>query len=157
MSSWQKYLNDNQPRFVEEMLEFLRIPSVSSLPEHAADVQAAAQWVAKRMEQAGIEHVEILPTAGHPVVYGDWLQAPGKPVVLIYGHFDTQPTDPEELWTSPPFQPRIDGDRIYARGASDDKGNMFAPIVAVGSLVRGGGGLALHFEIFFLGGEGMCR
>lgn len=153
MSSWQQYLNDNQPRFVEEMLAFLRIPSISSLPEHAADVQAAAEWVAKRMEQAGIEHVEILLTAGHPVVYGDWLHAPGKPVILIYGHFDTQPTDPDDLWTSPPFEPRLEDDRVYARGASDDKGNMFAPIVAVEALLKGDGALPVNVKFLFEGQE----
>jgi acetylornithine deacetylase/succinyl-diaminopimelate desuccinylase-like protein len=115
MSSWQQYLSDNQSRFVDEMLEFLSIPSVSSLPEHAADVQTAGEWVAARMKQAGIENVEIMPTGGHPVVYGDWLHAAGKPTVLIYGHFDTQPVDPEALWKTPPFTPTIDGDRIYAR------------------------------------------
>src|SRR4051812_4576364 len=153
MSSWQKYLSDNQSRFVDEMLDFLSIPSVSSLPEHAADVQVAAEWVAKRMTQAGIENIEILPTEGHPVVYGDWMHAPGKPVILIYGHFDTQPTDPEELWTSPPFQPRVEGDRVYARGASDDKGNMFAPIVAVEALLKSEGALPVNLKFFFEGQE----
>jgi acetylornithine deacetylase/succinyl-diaminopimelate desuccinylase-like protein len=153
MSSWQQYLNDNQQRFVDEMLEFFRIPSVSSLPQHAADVQAAAEWVARRMEAAGIENVEIMPTGGHPVVYGDWLHAPGKPTILIYGHFDTQPTDPEELWTRPPFAPAIEGDRIYARGASDDKGNMFAPIVAVEALLKSDGALPLNVKFLFEGQE----
>ena len=151
--SWQKYLSDNDARFVEEMLEFLRIPSVSSLPQHAADVQAAGEWVAKRMLAAGIENVEIMPTGGHPVVYGDWLHAPGKPTVLIYGHFDTQPTDPEELWKSPPFEPRIDGDRIYARGASDDKGNMLVPILAYEALLQGEGKLPLNVKFLFEGQE----
>ncbi len=153
MASWQKYLSDNQARFVDEMVEFLSFPSVSSLPEHAADVQAAGEWVAKRMQQAGIENVEIMPTGGHPVVYGDWLHAPGKPTVLIYGHFDTQPTDPEELWKTPPFTPTIDGDRIYARGASDDKGNMLVPIVAVEALLQGDGKLPLNLKFLFEGQE----
>jgi acetylornithine deacetylase/succinyl-diaminopimelate desuccinylase-like protein len=153
MGSWQKYLDDNQQRFVDEMLEFLSIPSVSSLPAHAADVQAAAEWVARRMEAAGIENIEILPTGGHPVVYGDWLHAPGKPTILIYGHFDTQPTDPEELWTRPPFEPTIDGDRIYARGASDDKGNMFVPIVAFEALLKSEGALPVNVKFLFEGQE----
>lgn len=153
MSSWQKYLNDNQDRFVAEMLEFLSFPSISSLPEHAADVQAAGEWVAERMKQAGIENVEIMPTGGHPVVYGDWLHAPGKPTILVYGHFDTQPVDPEELWKTPPFTPTIDGDRIYARGASDDKGNMFVPIVATEALLKGEGTLPLNLKFLFEGQE----
>ena len=153
MSSWQQYLNDHQARFVDEMLEFLRIPSVSSLPQHAADVQAAGEWVAKRMQAAGIEHVEIMPTGGHPVVYGDWLHAPGKPTVLIYGHFDTQPTDPEALWKTPPFEPTIDGDRIYARGASDDKGNMLVPILAFEALLQTEGALPLNVKFLFEGQE----
>lgn len=153
MSSWQEYLNANQERFTDEMLEFLRIPSVSSLPEHAADVQAAGEWVAKRMEKASIENIVILPTGGHPVVYGDWLHAPGKPTVLIYGHFDTQPTDPEELWKWPPFEPTIDGDRIYARGASDDKGNMLVPILAVEALLQESGSLPLNLKFLFEGQE----
>jgi acetylornithine deacetylase/succinyl-diaminopimelate desuccinylase-like protein len=153
MSSWQKYLNDNQSRFVDEMLDFLSIPSISSLPEHAADVEAAGEWVARRMQEAGIENIEILPTGGHPVVYGDWLHAPGKPTVLIYGHFDTQPVDPEELWKTPPFKPTIDGDRIYARGASDDKGNMLVPILAVEALLKGEGTLPLNLKFLFEGQE----
>lgn len=153
MSSWQHYLKDNQDRFVEEMLELLRFPSISSLPEHAADVQAAGEWVAQRMASAGIENIEILPTGGHPVVYGDWLHAPGKPTVLIYGHFDTQPTDPEELWTNPPFEPTIDGDRVYARGASDDKGNMLVPILAIEALLQGEGKLPLNVKFLFEGQE----
>ncbi|MCC6457027.1 MAG: dipeptidase [Caldilineaceae bacterium] len=153
MASWQQYLNDNQARFVDEMLAFFRIPSVSSLPEHAADVQAAGEWVAERMKQAGIENIEILPTGGHPVVYGDWLHAPGKPTILIYGHFDTQPTDPEELWKSPPFEPRIEGDRVYARGASDDKGNMLVPILAVEALLQSEGKLPLNLKFLFEGQE----
>lgn len=153
MSSWQKYLDDHQDRFVAELLDFLRIPSVSSLAEHAADVQAAAEWVAARMKVAGIEHVEVMATGGHPVVYGDWLHAPGKPTVMIYGHFDTQPTDPEELWISPPFEPRVDGDKVYARGASDDKGNMFAPIVAVEAVLKAEGALPLNLKFMFEGQE----
>ncbi len=103
MSDWKTYLDDNQDRFLEELFEFLRIPSISSLPEHAGDVVRAGEWVAARLQRLGIDNVEIFPTAGHPVVYGDHLQAPGRPTVLIYGHFDVQPVDPLELWTRPPF------------------------------------------------------
>ena len=97
MSKWENYLEENRDRFVDELLDFIRIPSISALPEHAGDVQRAAEWVANRMENAGIEGVRILPTGGHPVVYGEWLHAPDKPTVLIYGHFDVQPVDPVDL------------------------------------------------------------
>src|SRR5210317_1208034 len=131
MTAWKNYLEANQDRYLKELLEFLSIPSISSLKEHKADVAKAGEWVAARLQAAGIENVQVLPTGGHPVVYGDWMHAPDKPTVLIYGHFDTQPVDPLELWTQPPFEPALKDNRVYARGASDDKGNMLAPILAV--------------------------
>ena len=115
MTTWKTYLTENATGYLEELMEFLRIPSISSLPEHAADVLRAADWVAERLKAAGIEEVQIMPTEGHPVVYGQWLHASDKPVIMIYGHFDTQPVDPLELWTRPPFDPVIRGDRIYAK------------------------------------------
>lgn len=153
MSSWNQYLERNQPRFVEELLDFLRIPSVSAISAHAGDVQRAAEWVAARVAAAGLEHVAILPTGGHPVVYADWLHAPGKPTVLIYGHFDTQPADPLELWTRPPFEPYIEEGKVYARGASDDKGNMFVPILAIEAMLKTGGALPVNVKVFFEGQE----
>ncbi|MCB0062163.1 MAG: M20/M25/M40 family metallo-hydrolase, partial [Caldilineaceae bacterium] len=135
------------------MLDFLRIPSISSLPENAEDVRAAGKWVMGRMEAAGIEHVEMMETEGHPVVYGDWLHAPGKPTVLIYGHFDVQPVDPLELWESPPFEPTIREGRVYARGANDDKGNMLTPILATEALLQSTGKLPLNVKFFFEGQE----
>ncbi len=153
MSSWQEYLAENRARFIEELLDFYRIPSVSSLPEHAAEVRRAGEWVANRMRQAGIENVQMLETGGHPVVYGDWLHAPGAPTVMIYGHFDTQPVDPEALWTHPPFEPVIEGDRVYARGATDDKGNMLVPILATEALLQSEGRLPLNVKYFFEGQE----
>jgi acetylornithine deacetylase/succinyl-diaminopimelate desuccinylase-like protein len=151
--TWQTYLNEQQDRFLAELLDFLHIPSVSALPEHAADVHRAAEWVAERMRAAGIESVQILPTGGRPVVYGDWLHAPGKPTVLIYGHFDTQPADPLELWDHPPFEPVVRDGRIYARGASDDKGNMLTPILAVEALLRTTGALPVNVKFLFEGQE----
>ena len=139
MVRWKEYLEDNGSRYLDELCEFLRIPSISSLAEHAGDVRQAADWVADRLKAAGIEAVEVLPTGGHPVVYGQWLHASGGPTILIYGHFDIQPVDPIELWSQPPFEPVIKDDRLYARGASDDKGNMLAPILAVEALLRTGG------------------
>ncbi|MGB9752780.1 MAG: dipeptidase [Roseiflexus castenholzii] len=151
--TWQTYLREQQDRFLAELLDFLHIPSVSALPEHAGDVQRAAEWVAERMRTAGIESVQILPTGGHPVVYGDWLHAPGKPTVLIYGHFDTQPADPLELWEHPPFEPLVRDGRVYARGASDDKGNMLPPILAVEALLRTTGALPVNVRFLFEGQE----
>lgn len=153
MAEYWNYLESNQDRFLEELLEFLRIPSISALPERAEDVERAGHWVAQRLDAAGVENVEVLPTGGHPVVYGDWLHAPGKPTVLIYGHFDVQPVDPVGLWSNPPFEPTIKEDRVYARGASDDKGNMLAPILAVEALLQSEGALPVNLKFCFEGQE----
>lgn len=153
MADWRRYLEQNKERFLSEMLDFLRIPSISALPEHADDVRRAGVWVMERMKAAGIEHVAMLETGGHPVVYGDWLQAPDKPTVMIYGHFDVQPVDPLHLWTSPPFEPAIRAGRVYARGASDDKGNMLIPILASEALLRTEGCLPVNVKFFFEGQE----
>ena len=147
------YLEEHKDAFRERLLDFLRIPSISSLPAHKEDVARAAEWVADGVREAGLEDVQILPTGGHPVVYGEWLHAPGKPTVLIYGHFDTQPVDPLEEWTNPPFAPVIEGDRVYARGASDDKGNMLAPILAVEALLKTTGSLPVNLKVLFEGQE----
>ena len=153
MAAYQNYLDTHRQRFLEELLEFLRIPSISALPERAEDVARAGDWVAQRLTAAGVENVEVLQTGGHPVVYGDWLHAPGRPTVMIYGHFDVQPVDPVELWTHPPFEPKIIGDRVYARGASDDKGNMLAPILAVEALLQGDGAAPVNLKFCFEGQE----
>ncbi|MCY4081467.1 MAG: dipeptidase [Caldilineaceae bacterium] len=153
MAEYWNYLESNQDRFLEELLEFLRIPSISALPERAEDVERAGHWVAKRLTAAGVENVEVLPTGGHPVVYGDWLHTPGKPTVLIYGHFDVQPVDPVGLWSNPPFEPTIREGRVYARGASDDKGNMLAPILAVEALLQSEGALPVSLKFCFEGQE----
>ncbi len=151
--TWETYLKEQQTSYQDELLQFLSIPSISALPEHADAVQQAARWVAKRLTSAGMENVQILPTAGHPVVYGEWLHAPGKPTVMIYGHFDTQPADPLELWTNPPFEPQVRDDRVYARGASDDKGNMLTPILAVEALLQAEGALPVNVKFFLEGQE----
>jgi len=151
--TWETYLSEHQSQHQDELLQFLSIPSISSLPTHAADVQQAAHWVADRLTTAGLESVQILATGGHPVVYGEWLHAPEKPTVLIYGHFDTQPVDPLELWTHPPFEPTIIEDRVYARGASDDKGNMFTPILGVEALLKTEGTLPVNVKFFLEGQE----
>ncbi|MDE0183053.1 MAG: dipeptidase [Caldilineaceae bacterium] len=153
MNAYPNYLDGNQDRFLDELLDFLRIPSISALPERAEDVARAGQWVAQRLSSAGAENVEVLPTGGHPVVYGDWLHAEGKPTILVYGHFDVQPVDPVELWTHPPFEPTVVDGRVYARGASDDKGNMLAPILAVEALLRSGGAAPVNLKFCFEGQE----
>jgi len=150
---WNDQLNGNRDGAVEDLLALLRIPSVSALTRHEGDVRAAAEWVRARIEKAGIEKAEILETASHPVVYGEWLGAKDKPTVLIYGHFDVQPADPENLWTHPPFDPVIRDGRVYARGATDDKGNMLAPILAIEALLRAEGRLPLNVKLFFEGQE----
>ncbi len=153
MPAYQSFLKSNEQRFLAELLDFLRIPSISALPERAGDVARAGDWVAKRLAAAGVESVELLPTGGHPVVYGDWMHAPAKPTILIYGHFDVQPVDPVELWTNPPFEPTIIDDRVYARGASDDKGNMLGPILAVEALLQSGGTVPVNLKFCFEGQE----
>lgn len=153
MATYESFLEDHKARFLGELLDFLRIPSISSLPERAGDVERAGGWVAERLRAAGVEGVRVLPTGGHPVVYGEWLHAPGRPTVLIYGHFDVQPVDPVELWTSPPFEPVVRDGRVYARGASDDKGNMLIPILAVEALLRSEGALPVNLKFLFEGQE----
>jgi acetylornithine deacetylase/succinyl-diaminopimelate desuccinylase-like protein len=146
------YLEERRSQSLGELNELLSIPSISSLPEHAEDVRRAAQWAADRLTNAGMEHVEIMPTGGHPVVYGDWLHAPGKPTVLIYGHFDVQPVDPIELWTSSPFEPETRDGRIYARGASDMKANLLMTILSVEALLQDGR-LPVNVKYFLEGQE----
>ena len=153
MTSWQDFIEEHREQYVKELSDFLRIPSISSLSEHADDVRRAGEWVAERLRKAGMEAVEVMPTGGHPVVCGQWLHAPGKPTVLIYGHFDVQPADPLELWTTPPFEPEVRDDRIYARGASDNKGNMLIPIIAVEAILRTDGTLPVNVKFLFEGQE----
>jgi len=155
MNEWHHdHLERSRQRYTEELLQFLSIPSVSSLSEHAGDVRRAAHWVVERLGAAGIENAEILEPGGHPCVYGEWLGAgEGKPTVLIYGHFDTQPADPVELWSSPPFEPTIRDGRVYARGSSDNKGNMLVPILAIEALLASQGSLPVNLKLFFEGEE----
>jgi len=152
--SWEAYLDQNQSRFVNELLDFVRIPSVSAKPENIPDVQRAAQWVAARLTAAGAERAEVLPTAGHPVVCAEWLHAGAdKPTLLIYGHFDVQPAEPFDLWTTPPFEPEIRDGRVWGRGASDDKGGMLIPILAFEAMLQAKGRLPVNVRFFFEGQE----
>src|SRR5262249_2918486 len=156
------YIRESQDRFLDELKTFLRIPSVSTLPEHKSDIRRAAEFVADSMRQAGLENVEIIPTAGHPLVYGDWLHAPGKPTVLCYGHYDVQPPDPLDEWISPPFEPTVRNGNLYARGSADDKGQVYSQIKAVEALhaVNGKPPVNLKFLIEGeeeTGGESIAR
>ena len=125
-----EYFDTNDTRIREELFEFLRIPSVSAKAEHNADVRRAAEWLKASMEKAGLKGT-IHETAGHPVVTGEWRGAPGAPTVLVYGHYDVQPAEPLNLWTSPPFEPTIRNGNIYARGSVDDKGQLFLHVKAL--------------------------
>jgi acetylornithine deacetylase/succinyl-diaminopimelate desuccinylase-like protein len=152
-SATDAFVQTNQPRFLDELKDFLRIPSISTLPEHAADVQRAAQFVADGLKAAGLENIEIIPTKRHPLIYADWLHAPGKPTVLCYGHYDVQPADPLELWTSPPFEPSVRDGNIYARGSADDKGQMYMHVKAVETLRAVNGTLPVNLKFLIEGEE----
>jgi acetylornithine deacetylase/succinyl-diaminopimelate desuccinylase-like protein len=147
------FVETNKDRFLEELKTFLRIPSISTLPEHAPDIRRAAEFVAESLRTAGLENVEIIQTAGHPLVYADWLHATGKPTVLCYGHYDVQPPDPLELWTTPPFEPEVRDGNLYARGSSDDKGQMYMHVKAVEALRAVNGKLPVNVKFLIEGEE----
>ncbi|MBI2685268.1 MAG: dipeptidase [Acidobacteria bacterium] len=134
LAAINQWVDANSDRLREELFALLRIPSVSTLPEHKDDVVRAANYVADALETAGLENVEIIPTERHPLIYADWLHAPGKPTILCYGHYDVQPPDPLDLWETPPFEPTVRNGNIYARGAVDDKGQMYTHIKACEAL-----------------------
>jgi acetylornithine deacetylase/succinyl-diaminopimelate desuccinylase-like protein len=135
-----EYAKHNQTRFLNELNEVLTIPSISTDPDHKADIQHAAEWMSVQLQMIGMNNVQIMPTRGHPVVYGEWLGA-GKnaPTVMIYGHYDVQPADPLELWKNPPFEPAVIGENLYARGSADMKGQVLASLKAVESIMKTGG------------------
>lgn len=136
MRSAQQYLDETRDSGLEQLLELLRIPSISTLPDHAGDVARCADWIADRMKAIGVPEVRIVPTDRHPIVFGRWHAAPEKPTVLVYGHYDVQPVDPLNEWLSPPFEPTFRDERIYARGAGDMKGNLITLLQAVEAMVR---------------------
>ena len=121
----EQYFHEHRSRHLGELDQFLRIPSVSTLPEHKPDIRRAAEWVSEQLRTVGIDAVRIIETGGHPAVYGEWLKAKGAPTILVYGHYDVQPSDPLDKWVTPPFEPAYRENRIYARGVSDDKGPSF--------------------------------
>ena len=148
-----EFVRNNQDRFLDELKTFLQIPSISTLPEHRSDIDKAAQFVAGNLAKAGMENVEIIPTARHPLVYADWMHAPGKPTVLCYGHYDVQPPDPLDQWITPPFQPTLRDGNIYARGSADDKGQMYMHVKAVETLRAVNGTLPVNVKFLIEGEE----
>ena len=147
------YLEANRDRYLAELKEFIAIPSVSSQTEHMNDMRRCADWISNQLRTIGMQNVQIMETAGHPVVYGDWLGAPGKPTVLLYGHYDVQPDDPVDLWTSPPFEATIRDGNLYARGSTDDKGQVFAHLKALEAYMKNTGSLPVNLKIIIEGEE----
>ncbi|HEY1335927.1 MAG TPA: dipeptidase [Bryobacteraceae bacterium] len=148
------YYQEHQKDFLEGLKTFLRIPSISTLSEHKSDIRRAAEFAMNELRGAGMTSVELIESAsgGNPLVYGEWLGAPGKPTILFYGHYDVQPADPLDEWKSPPFEPDVRGDNIYARGAVDDKGQVYIQIKAVEGLMKTNGKLPVNVK-FLLEGE----
>lgn len=153
LPAYQHWVDANAERLLAELFDFLRIPSISTDPTRTGDVARAASFTADALRTAGLENVEVIPTSRHPLVYADWLHAPGKPTVLCYGHYDVQPPDPLELWKSPPFEPTLRDGNIYARGAVDDKGQMYAQIKAVEAVRERLGKLPVNLKFLIEGEE----
>ena len=149
----ESYLAEHVDERLASFKDLIRIPSISALPAHAADCHRAAEWIAADLGRVGMEHVEVSETGGHPVVYADWLKADGAPTVLVYCHYDVQPVDPLDLWTSPPFEPVVDGDRILGRGVADDKGQLHVHLRAIEALLATRGRLAVNLKVVFEGEE----
>ena len=148
------YARENQKRFLNELKDLLRIPSVSTLSEHKDDVRRAADYVASDLRRIGMQNVETVATKGHPLVYAEWLNAPGKPTVLMYAHYDVQPPDPLDEWTTPPFEPTERNNNIYARGAVDDKGQLWMELKALEALMKSGNGkLPINVKVLVEGEE----
>jgi len=155
------YARQNHPRFLKELKDLLRIPSISTLPEHKDDCRRAAQLLAAELKRIGMEQARLIETEGQPLVYAEWLKAAGKPTVLIYGHYDVQPTDPDEEWLTKPFEPTERDGNLYARGSADDKGQVWAEVKALESLMAGNGALPLNVRVLLegeeeVGGEGIA-
>ncbi len=148
-----QFATSHQEEHLNQLIDLLRIPSVSTLPEHKEDVQRTAHWLVEHMASIGIQEARIMPTAGHPVVYGQWMADDERPTVLVYGHYDVQPVDPVEEWRSDPFQPQIRGDNLYARGASDDKGQLFVHLKAAEAYLKTAGQLPVNVKYLFEGEE----
>ena len=153
MQQLLSYLDANKDRTLAELTEFISIPSVSSQTEHTQDMRRCAEWVSAHLKSIGLEHVQVMDTPGHPIVYADWLGAPGTPTVLLYGHYDVQPVDPVELWSSPPFEATIREGNLYGRGSTDDKGQVFAHFKAFEAYLKNNGKLPLNVKVLVEGEE----
>ena len=153
MNNVIEYINSNIDNYINELKIFLRIQSISTLSNHKKDMMKGAMFVSDSLKEAGMNNVKIIKTKGHPLVYADWLEEPGKPTVLVYGHYDVQPVDPIELWDSPPFEPTIKNGKIYARGATDDKGQMLMHIKSVEAFFKNGRKLPLNVKFLIEGEE----
>lgn len=150
------YAQTHRPEAVSGLQELLRIPSISLLSRHDADVQHAASWLDDKLTAMGLHHVDVMATGGHPVVYADWLEAgPNAPTLLIYGHYDVQPVDPLDQWQTPPFEPTLRGDDLYGRGTADDKGQLYAHLMAVEAYLGSDGRLPLNIKFILEGEEEM--
>jgi acetylornithine deacetylase/succinyl-diaminopimelate desuccinylase-like protein len=147
------FIRAHQDRFVDQLKPLLSIPSISALPDHAADVRRCAEWIRAELQRIGMQKVELHETPGHPIVYAEWLGAPGAKTILFYGHYDVQPVDPIDLWTSPPFEPSVREGELFARGASDDKGQVFMHIKALESWLSQTGSLPLNVKMILEGEE----
>ena len=153
MTSIDDYVRSQRERFEEELFEFLRIPSVSTESRYRGDVRRCAEWVAERIRELGVSSVRIVDTAGHPLVYGEHHVSDDVPTVVVYGHYDVQPVDPEELWDSPPFEPTVRDGRVYARGSSDDKGGVLMHLKALEACRETGGRLPVNLKLLIEGEE----
>ncbi len=152
-SSAAAFARENHPRFLDELKALLRIPSISTLPEHKDDCRQAAEMLAAELRRIGMENVRLIETEGHPLVYADWLYAAGKPTALVYGHYDVQPADPLDEWHTPPFEPTERNGNLYARGAVDDKGQVWAQVKALESLLASNRALPINVRVLFEGEE----
>ena len=149
-----KYIDSNKERYLEELKDFLRIPSISNEESHKDDVRKASLWLENHLNTIGLDNVKIFETEGHPIVYADCLKAgKDKPTVLVYGHYDVQPVDPLELWTNPPFEPTVKGNKIYARGSADDKGQIFIHIKSIEAHLKNNGKMPVNLKVIFEGEE----
>jgi acetylornithine deacetylase/succinyl-diaminopimelate desuccinylase-like protein len=153
MNSVIDFINTHRDRYVEELKQYLAIPSISALPEHKGDMQRCAEYTAEELGRVGLENVRLIDTAGYPVVYGDWLHAEGKPTILFYGHYDVQPVDPLDLWESPPFEATVREGELYARGAVDDKGQIFMHFKAIEAHMKQNGRLPVNIKVILEGEE----
>ena len=147
------YIENNKARYLEELKELLSIPSVSTSAKHKPDIEKCARWIADHLNSIGMQNTKIFPTKGHPIIYSDWLNAPGKPTLLLYGHYDVQPVDPISLWTTPPFEATVRGENLYARGSSDDKGQIFIHFKSIEAFMKNGGALPLNLKLIIEGEE----